>query len=480
MRRRRALGSYLTSGVAHLLGLLLLGLYMLPLAGQESTSLLIVDTEVPELARIDETTNFSIVPHLQEVLPSPQQQEIGLPAEKIVELPGNTSVDQGIEEITMAVETFGVLEGLPQLGEFGGRTDKGRAVMSRAFGGTSGSEAAVADGLEWLKRHQRKDGGWSFDHHGSDCDDTCTHPGSLRQATMAATSMALLCFVGAGHTHRHGAYQKQVSDGLGFMIAEARKGSRLGDLRQITSGNSGMYTQGLATIFLCELHGLTRDREVGKLAAKAIDFIVDAQHSRTGGWRYQPGDEQGDTSVVGWQIMAETSAKMSRLTVPGKSRKLADKFLDSVQLENGAYYGYMSPQKKPSTTAIGLLCRMYHGWKKDHPGLKAGVAYLDQLGPNQDNMYFNYYATQVMRHWGGPEWTRWNKVMRELLVHSQEKKGHARGSWVPRDPHARDGGRHYMTCLAILTLEVYYRHLPIYQQRSVELGDEADAEKNKD
>src|SRR5690606_10088840 len=93
------------------------------------------------------------------------------------------------------------LEKISQMGEFGGRTAGGRAVMSRTYGGTAGSEAAVADGLEWLKRHQRENGSWSFEHHGPQCDESCSHPGQLKSQTVAATAMALLCYVGAGHTH---------------------------------------------------------------------------------------------------------------------------------------------------------------------------------------------------------------------------------------------------------------------------------------
>jgi hypothetical protein len=79
-------------------------------------------------------------------------------------------------------------------------------------------------------------------------------------------------------------------------------------------------------------------------------------------------------------------------------------------------------------------------------------------------MYFNYYATQVMHQWGGEEWTKWNNVMRERLVQTQKKTGHAAGSWDLADPHGGTGGRLYMTCLATMTLEVYYRHLPIYEK----------------
>ena len=84
-------------------------------------------------------------------------------------------------------------------------------------------------------------------------------------------------------------------------------------------------------------------------------------------------------------------------------------------------------------------------------------------------MYYNYYATQVMHHWGGPEWDRWNNVMREHLIRTQIRDGHATGSWDVADRHGSLGGRLYMTTLALLTLEVYYRHLPLYQKDRIEI-----------
>ena len=83
-------------------------------------------------------------------------------------------------------------------------------------------------------------------------------------------------------------------------------------------------------------------------------------------------------------------------------------------------------------------------------------------------MYYNYYATQVLHHWGGPEWDRWNSVMREHLIRTQIRDGHATGSWDIADRHGYVGGRVYMTTLALLTLEVYYRHLPLYQRDRID------------
>src|SRR5690606_20895936 len=85
--------------------------------------------------------------------------------------------------------------------------------------------------------------------------------------------------------------------------------------------------------------------------------------------------------------------------------------------------------------------------------------------------YYNYYATQVVFQYTGgegPLWDRWNKKMRDTLVGSRDVKGHARGSWAPQGgDHGRaKGGRLYATALNCMTLEVYYRVLPIYQEQA--------------
>ncbi len=115
-------------------------------------------------------------------------------------------------------------------------------------------------------------------------------------------------------------------------------------------------------------------------------------------------------------------------------------------------------------TAVGLLCRMYLGWKRDRPALKTGVEHLAGIGPSREDIYYDYYATQVLHHWGGPLWDQWNLKMREQLVESQIKEGPGAGSWDVTDPHGYAGGRIYQTALSLLTLEVYYRHLPIYRR----------------
>jgi hypothetical protein len=227
-----------------------------------------------------------------------------------------------------------------------------------------------------------------------------------------------------------------------------------------------MYGQGLAAIALCEAYALSKDELLHLPAQQAIDFIVQTQHFR-GGWRYFPG-QPGDTTVLGWQWMALKSGQMAGLNVPRETLQRAGQFLDGVQSDDGSTYGYQGPEVERSPTAIGLLCRMYSGWRRNDPRLVRGVARLAAWGPSYDDMYFNYYATQVLHHQEGPEWPAWNERLREHLIASQAKSGHEAGSWHFADPHTSPGGRLCDTALALMVLEVYYRHLPLYGMKAVD------------
>jgi hypothetical protein len=274
----------------------------------------------------------------------------------------------------------------------------------------------------------------------------------------------LFPFLGAGQTHLVGKYRDTVARGLRWLVENQEAD---GDLRAGASGNSGMYAHGQATIVLCEAYAMTHDKGLHEPAQAAINYIAYAQDPVGGGWRYEER-QKGDTSVVGWQIMALKSGHMAYLRVPPVTVQKAVQFLDAVQANSGANYGYTGPGEGLATTAIGLLCRMHLGWKKDNPSLERGVQWLSNRGPSQGNMYYNYYATQVMRHWGRGPWRKWNAVMQKRLIDTQAKTGHEAGSWHFKHGHANQGGRLYNTAMAAMTLEVEYRVLPIYTKVSVE------------
>ncbi len=345
-------------------------------------------------------------------------------------------------------------------GGLAGRGWENRAAMARDNGGTDQSEEAVERGLRWLMAHQRKDGSWNFNHHLSLCQGQCGNPGS-EASTTAATAIALLPFLGAGYTHTEGEYRDVVKRGLYYLLERTLLTRHGADLRDGT-----MYAQGLATITLCEVYAMTDDSALKEVAQDAVDFICYAQDPNGGGWRYTPG-EPGDTTVTGWQLMGLKSGQMAGLQVPSPTISLVRRFLSGVESDEGAQYGYLGPQPRNTTTAVGLLLRMYTGWRREHPALYRGVRYLSRWGPSDTNMYYNYYATQVMRHWEGPEWQVWNDKMRDHLVATQAAAGHEAGSWYFKDQFGDKGGRLYNTAMAVMTLEVYYRYMPLYGRESV-------------
>lgn len=345
-----------------------------------------------------------------------------------------------------------------------GRGRAARGQMLAKYGGTPASEEAVELALRWFAEHQLQDGSWSFDHTMGSCAGRCPNPGVHRTCYTGATAMALLAFLGAGETHKEGQYKNTVAAGLAYLV---RSMGPNGSLMQGPS-NTGMYAHGMASIVLCEAYGMTHDRQLAAPAQASLNFIAYAQDPVGGGWRYLPR-QPGDTSVLGWQLMALKSGQMAYLRVLPQTLLGVNRFLNSVQADGGAKYGYTVPSTRPSTTSIGLLCRMYLGWKKDHAPLERGIAYLSGVGPSPTDMYYNYYATQVMRHYGGADWEKWNSVMRDQLVNSQSKSGHSRGSWYfDRGAYASSGGRLYFTSMATMILEVYYRHMPIYGTRAAE------------
>jgi len=346
--------------------------------------------------------------------------------------------------------------GLPLQGTFYGRSGATREYALRDGGGTSASEAAVARGLKWLVRQQMPDGKWMLNSPNLPEKDRGREGNDV-----AGTALGLLPLLAAGKTHKpakDNAYDKVVDKGLKFLI-------RSQDQKTGFFGGS-MYAHGLASICMCEAYGLSQDPALRRPAQLAINLLVNSQHDG-GGWRYSPTKTPGDLSVAGWQIMALKSGQMAGLDVPTVTVKKAVAFLESCCDTQTEGYGYTGPGGSNRLTAVGLLCRQYmQNWGPSHPRMIQSVnRYIKTNPPDKQDVYYYYYATQVMHHFGGEAWRDWNEKMREYLIKRQDANQSSNnfGSWSGEgDPFGSAGGRLMMTSLNLLTLEVYYRYLPLY------------------
>ena len=244
---------------------------------------------------------------------------------------------------------------------------------------------------------------------------------------------------------------------------------------QQKNGNLGgtFYGHALGVMALCEAYALTGDEDMRASCQLAVKYMLDGQHA-AGGWRYGP-KQDGDLSATGWIFLAIRTAQLSGVTIGKSYLDKAEKFIESCG--NGpsqakqSRYGYQKGTDATLTlSAVGLLAREYLGWKADDPNLVAGCKYLmENLPPDSGDalgtMYYYYYATQVLHHVEGQDFDLWNLRMREHLLRTQARSGHEEGSWRPDGVDwGKQGGRIYSTSLALLTLQVYYRHLPLYRR----------------
>jgi hypothetical protein len=340
-------------------------------------------------------------------------------------------------------------------------------------------EEAIEKGLKYLAGLQNASGSWSL----KKADENV-----LLHSDSAATGLCLLSFQGAGYTHREHQYDEVVRRGLEWLISHQKPD---GDLfrpeDEGSNRNVWLYSHGIAALALCEAYGMTQDPWLKEPAQRSIDFIIAAQNPSRGGWRYQP-KESSDTSVSGWMIMAMKSAELAGLRVPRAGYTGVLKWLELSRTSGTQPYLFRynpyAPdtdaqrhglQVTPSMTAVGLLMQMYLGWRRDHPNLRKGADYLTahlpddgtKAAPARDSYYW-YYATQVMFHIGGEHWQHWQGRLNPLLINSQVSSGSLEGSWDPEQPtmdrwsvHA---GRLYLTTMNLLSLEIHYRHLPIYEE----------------
>jgi hypothetical protein len=222
--------------------------------------------------------------------------------------------------------------------------------------------------------------------------------------------------------------------------------------------------------------------ELGIAAQKSLRYIERAQNPDFGDWNYRPnyrarldGRQGGDTSIFAWQLMALKSGKIGGLDVSQSVLYAAQDFLDSVAQEGGKRYQYHPDGKRdgdgidsPKTcTAIGLLMRMYLGWRPGDPYLDEGMKQLADWGYKSDgkrcNLYYIYYATLALHHYGGEHWDSWNSGLQEFLISEQALEGCEAGSWYFPDGYCDVGGRLLNTSLAVMILETPYRIMPLYR-----------------
>ncbi len=342
-----------------------------------------------------------------------------------------------------------------------------RWILTRSGGGSKETERTVENALRWLSYHQESDGHWDAKKYGSS-----------EKTDTAVTSLALLCFLGAGNSEKVGAYKDNIKRGVAWLKSKQAASGLIFDTTDAGGHRGEGYPGAMATMAIAEAAGMANVPETRDAAQRAVNYCTEVHQAGEGSdklaWRYHPKME-GDTSVTGWFMMALKSAKIAGLHVNHAAFDGAIKYLDSVEHKTAAgdpgyapastyWYTTKDAHEPHRLTAIGCLCRQYLGWKKedlqasvDGFVAKGGVPTWGGNGGGVD-LYYWYYGTLCTFQQGGDTWKRWNDGLKSALVPNQRKDGDENGSWDPVGAYATEWGRVGETALACLNLEVYYRY----------------------
>ena len=133
------------------------------------------------------------------------------------------------------------------------------------------------------------------------------------------------------------------------------------------------------------------------------------------------------------------------------------------------------PGWTPSSAMIaeGLFCEQMLGDGVVNSKMKQCVRLIQNQLPsnNKVDYYYWYYGSLAMRQAQGQDWQNWNDKLKPILLRKQVLRGNNRGCWEPEGKNSKAAGRVVTTALAALSLEVYYRYLPLYSPEFSKAGE---------
>jgi len=356
------------------------------------------------------------------------------------------------------------------LGELVGQFREWRLTDAR------GVMSAVESGLDWLARHQvPREGYWDCDGFTKQCPRKPCHGPGYPLYDPGVTGLAVLAFLGAGHTHQAGEYKEVVGRAIQYLLRiqspEGCFGTKVGHF---------IYPHCIATLALADAYRLTESSMLRGPVEKGADFICRAQtrseqDGRRVAWRYTARSKDNDTSVTGWAIGALIASKAAGVSVPSEVFEGARTWITDMIDPDTGRIGYLqrgvSPVRAPereekwprskseAITASGIVSLILMGDDTRDEMIQAGTRLmLDRLptwNPETGDidMYYWYLGTHALSLTGGSAWERWRKAIRKVFIQNQHVLGCRAGSLDPIGPWGEDGGRVYSTAFMVLGLE---------------------------
>ena len=307
--------------------------------------------------------------------------------------------------------------------------------------------------LRYLVNTQEADGTWPSSRDGA-----------------GITGICLMAFMASGEDPDYGPYAENIRKALRNIISSQNPKS--GFIQGV--GHGSMYHHGFAMLALSEAYGAVSDellwegsevleskrRTIGEALELAVRCALTAQEKNPwGGWRYTLQAKDADTTVAGTVLMGIFGARNAGIEVPNEAIEKALNFFQTCTTRDGGVTYMPARSHGDSLTRSSIAVLVYAiGKRKDTPEYKSTAKYIKRrLDYNIGGgymFYTLYYMAQALFQSDLEAWRVWNLTTIERL----QKLQRADGSFNSNH------GRAYGTGMAVLTLALNYRLLPIYER----------------
>jgi squalene cyclase len=371
---------------------------------------------------------------------------------------------------------------------FEANTEK-RAARTLSALWTREVELSVDRGLVWLAKRQDKRGFWFADAGAKGNDwryDNYNREMTVEMQRMrgsghiGVTALAGMAFLAGGHLPGRGKYGALVKRTLKYVL------DHVGENGLITDSGTRMYSHALATLFLAEVYGMSREKRIKKALEDAVHMICDSQNVM-GGWRYYLFSSDSDLSITVCQVQALRAARNIGIQVPKSNIDRAVKYVLDSRVETGpsaGLYDYKIRRNRDGSrrssgrrrkrkelhfainaaAVTSLLSAGVHDQKwlarpVDHL-LERLEQEIEEFQHHYQFWYGNYYACQALFH--ADRLVRKNAFkiyydrIKDHLLSDQQDDGRWLNDEGPGDP--------FSTAVACIVLQVPKQYLPIFQR----------------
>ncbi|MFH1421779.1 MAG: hypothetical protein ABIH42_03580 [Planctomycetota bacterium] len=343
-----------------------------------------------------------------------------------------------------------------KVNEIARKTDYGKRFLPKEEFVNPDITACITAGLAYLASVQQPDGSWKIELEGQDVLDS-----------VGVTGLALLAFIGEGHTTVVGTYKEVVSKSVGFLTSIQQEDGLIGN----SDYKLHRYSHAVCTLALCEIKVLTEDSALAPVCEKAVNYILKILETGAA-WKLTADASDGNTQLSTWMLLALLSAKRGGISYKEGLLLVPLNHFNKVTDEKGrANYSPPQDPSKPerqspkyqsmlTDTACVTFGRLALGISLSDTRLKASILFLRDNQPNKARLNYMYYFFGAAAKFQIDEqgYKEWLWPLKSILLSLQLPEGDKKGSWDIGQYADIHSGRIGETAFAIMALQVPYHH----------------------